>query len=88
MDLPGRPLAYRTTSVFLRCFGLESIDDLPPVLPGPGEGEEAKSESSDLEGQIGFETDEYDEEKLPGDPPDQLRWQEEEDDPVAVGEAE
>lgn len=33
LDVPGRPIAYRTTSVFLRCFGLESIDDLPP-LPG------------------------------------------------------
>lgn len=33
LDVPGRPIAYRTTSVFLRCFGLESLDDLPP-LPG------------------------------------------------------
>ncbi len=33
LDVPGRPIAYRTTPVFLRCFGLESIDDLPP-LPG------------------------------------------------------
>ncbi|MGN1089753.1 MAG: SMC-Scp complex subunit ScpB [Huintestinicola sp.] len=31
LDVPGRPIAYRTTSAFLRCFGLESIDDLPPV---------------------------------------------------------
>lgn len=33
LDVPGRPIAYKTTNVFLRCFGLESIDDLPP-LPG------------------------------------------------------
>lgn len=33
LDVPGRPIAYRTTSVFLRCFGLESLDELPP-LPG------------------------------------------------------
>lgn len=33
LDVPGRPIAYRTTSVFLRCFGLESLDDLPQ-LPG------------------------------------------------------
>ncbi len=30
-DLPGRPIAYRTTPVFLRCFGLSSLNDLPPV---------------------------------------------------------
>ena len=33
LDLPGRPIAYITTDAFLRCFGLESLDDLPP-LPG------------------------------------------------------
>ncbi len=33
LDVPGRPLAYKTTSTFLRCFQLSSIDDLPP-LPG------------------------------------------------------
>lgn len=33
LDVPGKPLAYRTTSTFLRCFQLSSIDDLPP-LPG------------------------------------------------------
>ena len=31
LDVPGRPVAYRTTPVFLRCFGLESLDDLPPI---------------------------------------------------------
>lgn len=31
LDVPGRPIAYRTTPVFLRCFGLESIEELPPV---------------------------------------------------------
>ena len=29
--LPGRPVAFRTTDVFLRCFGLSSLEDLPPV---------------------------------------------------------
>ncbi len=33
LDVPGKPIAYRTTSAFLRCFQLSSIDDLPP-LPG------------------------------------------------------
>jgi len=31
LELPGRPISYRTTADFLRCFGLESIDELPPV---------------------------------------------------------
>lgn len=29
LELPGRPIAYKTTSVFLRCFGLSSLDELP-----------------------------------------------------------
>ncbi len=29
LDAPGRPLLFGTTDAFLRCFGLESIDDLP-----------------------------------------------------------
>lgn len=31
LELPGRPLVYGTTSDFLRCFSLSSLDDLPPV---------------------------------------------------------
>ena len=31
LDVPGRPIAYRTTSRFLRCFGLRSLEDLPPL---------------------------------------------------------
>lgn len=29
LDIPGRPVVYRTTAVFLRSFGLSSISDLP-----------------------------------------------------------
>jgi len=29
LDVPGRPMQYGTTSDFLRCFGLESLKDLP-----------------------------------------------------------
>ncbi|MDD6313287.1 MAG: SMC-Scp complex subunit ScpB [Firmicutes bacterium] len=29
LDAPGRPILYRTTSNFLRCFGLESLNELP-----------------------------------------------------------
>ncbi len=32
-DVPGRPIAYRTTENFLRCFGFSSLSDLPPI-PG------------------------------------------------------
>ena len=28
-DAPGRPILYGTTNAFLRCFGLNSLDDLP-----------------------------------------------------------
>ncbi len=31
LDLPGRPLIYATTSNFLRCFCLESLEELPAV---------------------------------------------------------
>ncbi len=31
LDVPGKPFIYRTTDNFLRCFGISSIDDLPPL---------------------------------------------------------
>ena len=37
LDLPGRPLSYRTTPHCLRTFGLESLEQLPP-LPGTEDG--------------------------------------------------
>ncbi len=51
-DVPGRPIAYRTTENFLRCFGLNSLDGLPPI-PGSAdqidfdEYEEMLSEGSE-----------------------------------------
>lgn len=41
LDLPGRPLVYGTTDRFLRCFSLNSLEDLPE-LP---EEEEKKDDS-------------------------------------------
>lgn len=38
LELPGRPLLYGTTADFLRCFGISSLDELPP-LPQKDEGE-------------------------------------------------
>lgn len=30
-NLPGRPIVYRTTDVFLRSFGISNISELPPL---------------------------------------------------------
>ncbi len=46
LDAPGRPILYVTTDTFLRCFGLTSPDELPPVnltqmgLEEPSQGEQ------------------------------------------------
>ncbi len=31
LELPGRPLLYGTTDNFLRCFGISSLSELPPL---------------------------------------------------------
>lgn len=31
LDVPGRPILYGTTADFLRCFGLSSLGELPPI---------------------------------------------------------
>ena len=36
LNVPGRPILYKTTPAFLRTFGLESLDELPP-REKPGE---------------------------------------------------
>lgn len=53
LELPGRPLLYGTTDNFLRCFGISTLLELPPIpkdedespkdgdeLPKDGESEE------------------------------------------------
>lgn len=37
LELPGRPIAYRTTDTFLRCFGLNSLENLPPLPTQEGQ---------------------------------------------------
>lgn len=37
LELPGRPIAYRTTDNFLRCFGLSRIEELPPLPDQEGQ---------------------------------------------------
>ncbi len=31
LNVPGRPILYRTTADFLRTFGISSLDELPPI---------------------------------------------------------
>ena len=31
LNVPGRPIQYRTTTDFLRTFGLKSLEELPPI---------------------------------------------------------
>lgn len=31
LDAPGRPMLYTTTAAFLRCFGMNSLEDLPKL---------------------------------------------------------
>lgn len=49
LDLPGKPIAYRTTPLFLRSFGLSSLDDLPPIIDEAEPSE--KEEKAELEDQ-------------------------------------
>lgn len=46
-DTPGRPILYGTTIEFLRCFGLKSLDDLPP-LPQREAAEETEEKNTDI----------------------------------------
>ena len=37
LDVPGRPISYRTTLHFLRCFGISSLDQLPALPDQSGQ---------------------------------------------------
>lgn len=52
-DVPGRPIAYKTTDNFLRCFKLNSLNDLPPI---PGSSDQITLEEYD-------DADDYDPEQ-------------------------
>lgn len=54
LDVPGRPLLYRTTDDFLRVFGMQSLSDLPEVSIATDDGkqqvlpiDEAEGDASD-----------------------------------------
>lgn len=46
MDVPGRPILYRTTDAFLRTFSLKSLEDLP-ALPALEENEQLELTAQD-----------------------------------------
>lgn len=48
LDVPGKPILYRTTKDFLRVFGLESLNDLPE-LPEFADTEDGQVTFSDME---------------------------------------
>jgi segregation and condensation protein B len=49
LELPGRPIAFRTTANFLRTFNLQCLDELPmpPQEEADGETQEEKDELED-----------------------------------------
>ena len=52
LNIPGRPIAYRTTPHFLRCFSLENLEQLPSL---PSEiPDETIPKDEQLEGQMDF----------------------------------
>ena len=48
LEIPGRPLSYKTTATFLRSFSLNSLADLPVVK---AEKEEGQLSTDDLAGE-------------------------------------
>lgn len=49
MDVPGRPILYRTTDIFLRAFSLTDLSELPP-LPSLTENEQLEMELETQDG--------------------------------------
>ena len=47
LELPGRPLLYGTTDNFLRCFQIESLDELPVPVNQEEIGNKEKSAAND-----------------------------------------
>lgn len=65
LELPGKPVAYVTTSNFLRCFGLQSLEQLPSLPSGDNEED---TEENEVDGQVSFdEQEEHDSLALAGE---------------------
>jgi segregation and condensation protein B len=57
LPIPGKPISYQTTAVFLRSFGLESLEQLPELPEEPeleGETPKPQGDADELDGQIDF----------------------------------
>ena len=51
LNVPGRPIQYKTTPEFLKTFGISSLEELPPIEKvNFGEPVEAEPEQAQLEG--------------------------------------
>ena len=59
LDAPGKPILYVTTPTFLRCFGLKSPDELPPInfvqmkIDEPPQGEQIELNAAENESEDG-----------------------------------
>ncbi len=49
LELPGRPISFVTTDNFLRCFGLQSLDELPTVHEDAGEDGTSSADEEELD---------------------------------------
>ena len=52
LDVPGRPMQYGTTSDFLRCFGMKSIEELPTASEDLANMFEKTKEKEEAERQV------------------------------------
>ena len=58
LDAPGRPILYVTTPTFLRCFGLRSPKELPPInfvqlkLEEPPQGEQVEMQEGEHQSNV------------------------------------
>ena len=46
LDVPGRPMQFKTTDTFLRSFGLKSLEDLPEIGESRPDDEQLSIESA------------------------------------------
>ena len=49
LEIPGRPLSYKTTPVFLRSFSLDSIQDLPKIKSEKTENDISEEYDDDID---------------------------------------
>lgn len=57
LELPGRPLLYGTTPVFLRSFGLSSLEELPPLPKEDLPAEEPEAPAGESEEPASYDRD-------------------------------